>query len=41
MKNSWGLFGGKWEAKTSFYGLGGQITDPDRTLYSCGFLTFN
>jgi hypothetical protein len=24
-KNSWGLFGGKWEAKTDFCGLGGQI----------------
>jgi hypothetical protein len=24
-KNAWGLFGGKWEVKTDFGGLGGQI----------------
>jgi hypothetical protein len=27
-KNAWGLFGGKWEAKTDFCGLDGQIRDP-------------
>jgi hypothetical protein len=39
-KKSWGLFGGKWEAKTDFCGLGGQIYDPFCTLDPCGFPAF-
>jgi len=33
-EKSWGLFGGKWEAKTDFCGLGGQISVPCCALYS-------
>jgi hypothetical protein len=40
LKNSWGLFGGKWEAKTDFCGLGGQIKDPYCGLYPCGYPAF-
>jgi hypothetical protein len=39
-KNAWGLFGGKWEAKTDFGGLGGQIKDPYCSQYPCRFPAF-
>jgi hypothetical protein len=34
---AWGLFGGKWEAKTDFKGHCGQIIDPIGSLYSCWY----
>jgi len=36
-QKSWGLFGGKWEAKTGFRGLGGQINYLDLSQYPCWF----
>jgi hypothetical protein len=29
LENAWGLFGGKWEVKMDFHGLGGHINDPN------------
>jgi hypothetical protein len=36
-KNSWGLYGGNWEAKMAFYGFDGQIKYPFDSQYPCRF----
>jgi len=34
LKKTWGLFGGKWEAKMVFGGHCGKINDPNDLQYS-------